>query len=236
MLTKNCLNCDSIILKKDTCSLKRWSNRVKFCSKDCMNLFRKNKPSSSPSTTFKKGSISWLKGKENPLFKGENNPKWKGGEIEKICKVCDAKFSVERNRKSTSKFCSVSCKAKQMKGKRFSKSTEFKRKYGIKNLNEIKIQIRSSNKYTNWRNSIFVRDLYKCILCGNGGKLNADHYPTSFANLIESLVKMCGEKYIYRNAMKYTKLWDISNGRTLCVECHLKTDNFGSKGIVYGKR
>lgn len=33
----------------------------------------------SVKTQFKKGQISYWKGKKNPHFAGENNPKWKGG-------------------------------------------------------------------------------------------------------------------------------------------------------------
>jgi hypothetical protein len=33
----------------------------------------------SVKTEFKQGNIPWLKGKLNPSFTGENNPRWKGG-------------------------------------------------------------------------------------------------------------------------------------------------------------
>lgn len=33
----------------------------------------------SPKTQFQKGSVSYWKGKKNPYFTGENNPRWKGG-------------------------------------------------------------------------------------------------------------------------------------------------------------
>ncbi len=35
--------------------------------------------SGSPKTQFKKGDVSYWKGKTNPYFTGPNNPKWKGG-------------------------------------------------------------------------------------------------------------------------------------------------------------
>lgn len=74
----------------------------------------------------------------------------------------------------------------------------------------ILISIRNSSEYRQWRTIIFERDNYTCIWCNKkGGKLNADHIK-SFA--------------------LYPELrFDIDNGRTLCIDCHKKTDTFGGK-------
>ena len=67
--------------------------------------------------------------------------------------------------------------------------------------------IRESLDYRLWRESVFKRDNYTCQECGErGGKLNADHIK-SFAEYPESR-------------------FEVSNGRTLCEECHKKTDTF----------
>ena len=65
-------------------------------------------------------------------------------------------------------------------------------------------------EYRLFRENVFERDNYTCVLCGNqGGKLSVDHIKS------------------YRN---YPKLRiDINNGRTLCWECHKTTPNFGRK-------
>lgn len=72
------------------------------------------------------------------------------------------------------------------------------------------IQIRNGLDYKLWRESVYKRDDYTCVFCGErGGELNADHIK-SFA--------------------LYPELrFAIDNGRTLCVECHRKTDTFGGK-------
>lgn len=68
----------------------------------------------------------------------------------------------------------------------------------------------ASNEYKNWRVSVFKRDDYTCQLCNKKGvKLNADH--------------------IEPWAINKDKRYDINNGRTLCVECHRKTDTFGGR-------
>jgi len=77
---------------------------------------------------------------------------------------------------------------------------------------------RESLEAVNWRRSVFKRDNFTCVLCGQkGGKLNADHIkPFAF----------------YRH-LRYI----IANGRTLCEKCHRKTDTYGYRKNPYlGKR
>lgn len=70
--------------------------------------------------------------------------------------------------------------------------------------------IRESWEYRQWRTDVYKRDNYTCVLCGDsGGRLNADHI----------------KSFAYYPELRF----DINNGRTLCVECHYKTDNFGHK-------
>lgn len=82
-------------------------------------------------------------------------------------------------------------------------------------------RIRSSAKMQNWRKSVFERDNWTCQSCHiRGGVLNADH--------IETFAKICTENKItnLEEAMACEKLWSLSNGRTLCLDCHKKTDTF----------
>lgn len=72
----------------------------------------------------------------------------------------------------------------------------------------------SRAEYVYWRKAVFERDNYTCQECGNrGGELNADHIkPWAF----------------------YPKLrHKISNGRTLCIHCHKKTDTWGGRVQKY---
>lgn len=71
--------------------------------------------------------------------------------------------------------------------------------------------IRKSHEYKLWRESVFLRDNYSCVGCGDnkGGNLEADHIKP-FAH--------------------YPELrFDINNGRTLCHNCHKNTDTYGYK-------
>ena len=70
--------------------------------------------------------------------------------------------------------------------------------------------IRKSKKYLNWKSLVFVRDNRTCVWCGSTKNIEADHI---------------------KSFSEYPELrFDINNGRTLCHNCHLKTDNYGMKG------
>jgi ribosomal protein S27AE len=65
-------------------------------------------------------------------------------------------------------------------------------------------------KYKLWREAVFERDNYTCTECGDrGGTLHADH--------------------ILR-WKDYPELrFDVSNGQTLCVGCHLESPTYGNR-------
>jgi hypothetical protein len=78
--------------------------------------------------------------------------------------------------------------------------------------------IYDSPEYKRWRKAVFERDNYTCKHCGarsakeKGVWLEADHI----------------KPFAYFPELRFT----LSNGRTLCRECHKKTDTFGIKAKI----
>lgn len=73
--------------------------------------------------------------------------------------------------------------------------------------------IRKSIEYRQWRKAVFERDNYTCQFCKiRGGLLLHPDHIKPFA--------------------LYPELrFDINNGRTLCIDCHKKTDTYGYKTV-----
>jgi hypothetical protein len=64
-------------------------------------------------------------------------------------------------------------------------------------------------KLLHWRESVLLRDGYKCVWCESTVKLEADHVKP---------------KSVFPDLA-----YDIANGRTLCQACHRQTDTYGRK-------
>lgn len=80
-------------------------------------------------------------------------------------------------------------------------------------------QIRECFKYRQWRSDVFTRDDFTCAWCtARGVHLEADHFPKMFIEIIEEY----GIKTL-EGAYQCEELWNINNGRTLCVKCHNTT-------------
>ncbi len=92
-------------------------------------------------------------------------------------------------------------------------------------ITAISSQIRNSYKNRQWRSDVFTRDKFTCVKCGDneGRNLEADHIIPLSIILKNFKIKSFNE------SIGCELLWDINNGRTLCISCHKKTDTYGSK-------
>ena len=123
-----------------------------------------------------------------------------------ICKQCGEPFIPQEARMSQV-FCCKDCDnasrkgrvPPQLEGKRGTKP----RTYHLRNRDK-----HGSAEDREWRIAIFERDHYTCQDCGQtGGRLQAHHI----------------EAFKARPDLRHV----LSNGLTLCIPCHKKTDTFG---------
>lgn len=86
--------------------------------------------------------------------------------------------------------------------------------------------VRSSESYRKWRADVYKRDGWTCQTCGfrgHGRDIEA-HHIIALKELLKEAHILSGsheDKYIF--AMSIPKMFDISNGITLCKDCHILT-------------
>ena len=123
----------------------------------------------------------------------------------KICPICKKEFYVKPSHLKLRNTCSRKCYSKLLTGRKLSKET--KRKLSLANggngipIKRPKYHHSVTKRYKKWRMEVFTRDGFKCQICDKTGKCLVPHHIKGWA--------------------KYQKLrYEVSNGITLCVECH----------------
>lgn len=217
----------------------------KFCSKECHYNFVRGKSISDErknrlvlkSTQIKKSCLTCKKD-----FKVRKCRYKKAKYCSVKCRSVQQKYQIfteQRKKDISDRF-----KGKKKSKEHIEKVKKFWREHprfgknapgwkgGITKLN---ILIRNVIQMNKWREAVFKRDNYTCIWCGarsGNGKtviLNADHIkPLAY------LIKLYAIKNI-EEALNCKKLWEVKNGRTLCLGCHKKTDTYKAKSNLYGK-
>lgn len=142
---------------------------------------------------------------------GSSHPRY--SKTEKECLICGKNFITTSSRERRSKTCSKVCDGKY-RSKTYIGENGANWKGG---LTLEKDRIRGTIEYRLWRDTVYLRDDFKCQKCGDntGGNLNAHHI---------------------LNFSKFPDLrFNISNGITLCSKCHNPAIK-GSFHSIYGVR
>lgn len=150
----------------------------------------------------------------------------------KSCLICQKEFKTYSKERESKIYCSYACRNKAYTGRKLSLETIEKIKLSHKgiipknawkpgklhpfwNPNRTDSRERDTIDYTNWRLAVLKRDNFTCQICGARGKkgfrpiLHADHIkPFSIYPELRTM---------------------LSNGRTICIDCHKKTDTWGRK-------
>src|SRR5919199_2236654 len=93
----------------------------------------------------------------------------------------------------------------------------------------LKLKIRNTTKYLNWRLSILKRDNFTCQICRTSVKANKSlrlevHHPKAFDEI-------CKENNVYtvEQALECKELWNVNNGVSICYRCHKDVEKLRTK-------
>lgn len=200
-----------------------------FCSRKCKALWQKEN----------------LKGNNNPFFNKKHNKNTIlqistnkiGKKLSKIVKMKIGFKTNEHIKKAYESNCQCCvCQAKRgelVRGKNPNYDNHKLR--GKNNPRYIDGRtilwslIRNSSEYKQWRKSIYERDNYTCIDCGiegNGKNLEA-HHIKEFNKILEEFLGIYNQfspiedkETLLRLSFTHSPFWEISNGETLCKDCH----------------
>jgi endogenous inhibitor of DNA gyrase (YacG/DUF329 family) len=172
--------------------------------------------------------------------------------VELTCAFCGKNFIETKAHARDRRFCSRACEAEYQKtalrgennpyyGKSHSDETraliskKHFRRYGKDNPNwqggitELRLLVRKSKKYKQWRDSVYERDNYQSRISGRTGRL-AVHHVRSFEEIIKDFLglhpkldpNLAGDRVeLFKLALEHRPLWDLDNGITMLREEHL---------------
>jgi 5-methylcytosine-specific restriction endonuclease McrA len=93
----------------------------------------------------------------------------------------------------------------------------------------LKLKIRNTTKYLNWRLSILKRDNFTCKLCHTSVKDNKSlrlevHHAKTFDEI-------CNENNVstVEQALACEELWNMNNGISICYRCHKDIEKLRTK-------
>lgn len=183
----SCKDCGMGMLRR-TDSFKTWSGRCVSCAKKYRKENAKGRTKKRVEVECKKCGSKWQK-------RTDMLDKWKG-----YCFDCshELKHSTELQKEK----CRLNLKRQRVLNPEKYRVVPKKRD---KHWNwqggktSIHMAIRQSLEYKQWRTSVFTRDGFKCVVCGCGGQLVADHIKP-FHLFPDGRI-------------------DVDNGRTLCKKC-----------------
>ncbi len=197
MKIKRCLVCNTGFQKGKNISLRNWK-QTKFCCKKCYWKYLKEKP------TWNKGLKIDIETYPNWGHTGKKHTKQSR---KKMSQSLKGKISWNKNKKMGEAFSLAL--SKRMKGKVGEKAHNWKG--GITPLVRL---IRNSIKYKEWVEAVKEKNSYICHFCESEKHLEVDHLIPLQSIIKENKITSSAEAY------KCKALWNISNGRTLCVNCH----------------
>ena len=172
-------------------------------------------------------------------------------ELQKKWRIKEEDFVPQEGRNRQGRFVKKHCLG--MTGKKHLETTKekmSKKQKGIPNfklrgvlshlwrggVTPLRHQIRYSLENKIWRETVFKRDNYICQECFKKSSEIHPHHKIPLLIIFNNFLKHYSQfspiddkETLIRLATTYEPFWDITNGITLCGDCHRKTENYGKK-------
>lgn len=141
--------------------------------------------------------------------------------ITNSCLQCHSRFDRFPSQ-GIGKFCSYKCvgawRSENMRGKNAIAYVDGR--------TPLRVIIKNSAAYDEWRAAIFERDDCQCQRCDAEQRLHVHHIVpfsallTQFKAAHPQLDLDDDKESAFLAALQFAPLWDVSNGETLCIKCH----------------
>lgn len=197
MIKVKCAKCNKEIFRKP-CELRDNKSGCFFCSVSCMNTYWGEKR------------------------RGKNHPNFATKSVK--CNYCKISFLKPQ---SHLKYKHNFCCQKHLHLWMLDNAPKGKNAYAYKHgKTKLYNQVRNTEPYTLWRNSVYQQDRYTCQECQKHCRKTdiIAHHKKDFAIIFQE-----NSITSFKKALQCPELWDISNGITLCRSCHLKIHKKFSK-------
>lgn len=188
------------------------------------------------------------------LMSGSGNSNYKGKIIicsicnkilswgaKKFCKDCYMNILKIKIKKESKKYYCIDCnkELKNIYAKRCIRCKSFGKlnsRY-IDGRTYLRDSIRHLDESKKWKIQIFEKDNYICQECFKREVYLEVHHIKSFSLILKEFLNTYSQfspiedkETLIRLAITYVPFWDITNGKTLCKECH---DKISHNKLIY---
>ena len=202
-MTKECKKCGKEFAKERRISMKVWLTTNEFCSRTCLYSWRRGNPEFKNKLNLSGLAIGHQKGNTHGFVAGFTP--WNVG-------ISPSEETVTKIREA---------RARQTNAIVFQSGSLHPNWKG--GITEVSKAIRNLDRYLQWKIDVFIRDNRTCVKCFSTENIEADHI-IPLSTLISIFEIKTAEE-----ARMVDDLWDIANGRTLCHDCHTKTETYGGR-------
>jgi len=190
---------------------------ARFCSKDCHKAYqRKDNRTESCLYCGNPVTVNWYRKRSKKVFCNPTCYRSYGAKSEVICAGCGSSFRAYKYRQGYYKdlYCSQECYLQNGSLKQVPDFVNTDRYISLR------LKLIAHSAYLKWKCAVLERSGYKCSRCGSENDLRAHHILELYRIIHKYNPDLSLDKI--NDIVTSPEFNDISNGKTLCIACHLK--------------